>query len=146
MWFAGRIAAVIAPSDDDEPFDEGDEEASADEGDVPADDTSGETPQHTRIRFTIRGDDGEPLDPKNLTAFKGALPSGSLGRIFDDDFMRSVTSPFMQQIETLKLSDSLIWLLGQTSDPGAFGSDGLKVTGLTSNAFFFPEIMLRHRS
>lgn len=49
------MAAVIAPSDDDEPFDEGDEEASADEGDVPADDTSGETPQHARIRFTIRG-------------------------------------------------------------------------------------------
>lgn len=134
------MAAVIAPSDDDEPFDEGEEEASADEGDVPADDTSGETPQHTRIRFTIRGDDGEPLDPKDLTAFKGALPSGSLGRIFDDDFMRSVTSPFMQQIETLKLSDSLIRLLGQTSDPGAFGSDGLKVTGLTSNAFFSPEM------
>ncbi|QCR40106.1 hypothetical protein C1N74_06500 [Microbacterium sp. SGAir0570] len=134
------MATVIAPSDDDEPFDEGEEEASADECAVPTDDTSGETPQHTRSRFTIRGDDGEPLDPKDLTAFKGALPSGSLGRIFDDDFMRSLISPFMQQISTLKRSDSVTRLLGQTSDSGVFGSAWLKVTGLTSDASFVPEM------
>lgn len=139
MWFAGRMAPVIAPPDEDEPFGEDDEEASGDEGEEPAQGSSEVTPRHTRIRVDVRDEAGEPIDPKDLVGFKGVVPSGSLGRIFDDDVMRSFTNPILKQMEALKLSESVTRSLSQASDVGVFGTDWLKFAGFT-NTLFAPDL------
>lgn len=150
VWFAGQVPAEPHPSTDsdqsetspDEPTSEAADDAQDDSshelGDKQSDDESGDPPRRTRTVLTILDDDGQPLGSKELTGLNGVFPTMPTGRIFSDDFMRTISSAIAPHFEGLRLGDSASKLIDQAFSTGLFNMEWMNVTGLAQQSFTPP--------
>lgn len=150
VWFAGQMPAEPHPSSDsdqsetspDEPTSEAADDAQGDSsdqlGDKQSDNESGDPQQRTRTIWTILDDDGQPLGSKELTGLKGAIPTIPTGRIFSDDFIRTISSAIVPHFEGLRLGDSASKLIDQAFSTGLFNMEWMNATGLAQQSFTPP--------
>lgn len=150
VWFAGQVPAEPHPSSDsdqsetspDEPTsaaaDDAQEDSSHELGDKQSDDESGDPPRRTRTVLTILDDDGQPPGSKELTGLNDAFPTMPTGRIFSDDFMRTISSAIAPHFEGLRLGDSTSKLIDQAFSTGLFNMEWMNATGLAQHSFIPP--------